>query len=67
MDYKEKKEELIKKYEGAIRAIAIANDVDMGVAFDMLEANVNRGGTYQYVKEDEFKKDYQELLELANQ
>ena len=65
MDYKEKKEELMKKYERVIGAISIANDMDMGVAWDMLVSNVTRGGTYPYVKEEEFKKDYQELLELA--
>lgn len=65
MDYKTKKEEMMKKYEGATRALAIANDMDMGVAFDMLEANVNRGGTYPYVKEEEFKKDWQDLIALA--
>ena len=67
MNYGEKKEEMMKKYEDATRAVAIANDVDMGVAFEMLESNINRGGTYSYVKEEEFKKDYQELLELAKQ
>lgn len=65
MDYKEKKEELKKKYEAPTRAIAIANDVDMGIAFDMLETNINNGGTYPYVKVEEFKKDWQELIDLA--
>lgn len=67
MGYKEKKEEMMKKYEGAIKAVAIANDMDMGVAFDMLESNINRGGTYPYVKEEEFKKDYEELIGLAKE
>jgi hypothetical protein len=65
MDYKTKKEEMIEKYDRPIRALAVANDVDMGIAFDMLEANINNGGTYPYVKVEEFKKDWQELIELA--
>ena len=65
MNYSEKKEELIKKHEDAVRALAVANDVDMDVALDMLEANINRGGTYPYVKEEEFKKDWQELIEFG--
>ena len=36
MNYKEKKEELAKKYERVIGVLSIANDVDMGVAFDIL-------------------------------
>ncbi len=67
MDYKEKKEELMKKYEVPTRALAIANGVDMGIAFDMLEANINRGGTYPYVKVEEFKKDWQELIEFGKE
>ena len=58
-------EELIKKHEEATRALAVANDVDMDVALDMLEANVNRDVTYPYVKIEEFKKDWQELIEFG--
>lgn len=62
MDFKEKKEKLMEKYDKAIRAIAIANDVDMGVAFDMLIANEINEGTYAYVNKEEFAKDYEELI-----
>lgn len=61
MSYHEKKEEMYKKYEHAVKAIAIANGVDIGVARAMLEANVLQGGSYKYVNEDEFKKDWEEL------
>ncbi len=67
MNYSEKKEELMKKYEVTVKAFAIANGVDMDIAFEMLEANINRGGTYQYVNVEEFKKDWQELIELAKE
>lgn len=66
MNYNDKKEELKVKHERAVKAIAYANDVDVDIALDMLEANVNRGGTYPYVKEEEFKKDWQELIEFGN-
>lgn len=49
-----KKKEFAKKYDGAIRSVAIANNVDMGVARDMLiyEAKVAAG----YIKrEDTYK------------
>lgn len=52
---------MYKKYEHAVKAIAIANGVDIGVARAMLEANVLQGGSYKYVNEDEFKKDWEEL------
>ena len=41
-----KKEELEAKYDERIRGIAIENDVDLGVAFDMLVANAERGTAY---------------------
>ena len=66
MNYNEKKEELKKKHEEALKAIAVANNVDTDVALDMLEANINRGGTYPYVKEEEFKKGWQELIEFVS-
>ena len=44
--FEEKKEELEKKYDAKIRGIAIANDVDMGVAWDMLVSNAERGSVY---------------------
>lgn len=65
MDYREKKEQMMEKYDFAIRAIAVANNVDMGVAFDMLKSNMTRGGNYAYVNAEEFNKDYEELLEIA--
>lgn len=61
MNYNEKREELKMKHERAVKALAYASDVDM--ALDMLEANINRGANSPYVKEEEFKKDWQELIE----
>lgn len=65
MNYIEKKKEMMAKYERAIFAVADANEVDIGVGFDMLKSNIIQGAKYQYVNEEEFKKDYDELLELA--
>lgn len=65
MNYKEKKEELMEKYDRVIRAIAVANDCDMGVAFDKLCSNVVHGDKNPYVKEEEAKKDFEELLGIA--
>lgn len=62
MTYKEKKDEMKKKYEEAVKLVGIANGVDMGVAFEMLRANVIDGATYPVVNVEEFKKDYEELL-----
>ena len=62
MNYREKKEEMKKKYEYAVNAISVANGVDVGVAFEMLRANVINGGSYPIVNVEEFKKDYEELL-----
>ena len=62
MDYKTKKEEMRKKYEYAVNAISVANGVDVGVAFEMLRADVINEGKYPFVNEEEFKKDYEELL-----
>jgi hypothetical protein len=64
MDYKEMKEKLVEKYDRAIRAIAVANDVDMGIAFDMLCSNVVHGDNNPYVKA-EAKQDFEELLKLC--
>ncbi len=57
----------MKKYEVAVKAFAIANGVDIGIVFDMLETNINRCGTYPYVNVEEFRKDYQELIEIAKE
>lgn len=65
MDFKEKKEEMMVKYAKVIEVIAEANGVDIGVAFDMLTANLTRGGNYPYVNVDEFLKDNDELTEIA--
>lgn len=62
MDYKTKKEEMRKKYEYAVNAISVANGVDVGVAFEMLRADIINNGKYPFVNEEEFKKDYEELL-----
>lgn len=44
--FKAKKTELEAKYEDRIRGIGDVNDVGMGVAFDMLVANAERGTAY---------------------
>ena len=62
MNYKEKKAEMKKKYEYAVNAISVANGVDVGVAFEMLRANIINDGNYPLVNVEEFKKDYEELL-----
>ncbi len=62
MSYKEKKEEMKKKYEYAINAVSAANGVDVGVAFEMLRADIINGANYPIVNIEEFKKDYDELL-----
>ena len=49
MDYKTKKEEMRKKYEYAVNAISVANGVDVGVAFEMLRADVINEGKYPFV------------------
>lgn len=66
MNYKEKKDEMRKKYEYAVNAISVANGVDVGVAFEMLRANIMNDGNYPLVNIDEFKKDYEELLSYCN-
>lgn len=69
MNYTEKKEEMMAKYDEVIRALAKANNVDMGIAFDMFTSNVVHGGTYPYIKfdEEEAKKDFEELLRIAKE
>ena len=66
MEYKEVKEMLVEKYDRAIRAIAVANDCDMGVAFDKLCTNVLHDGNYPYIK-PEAKEDFAKLLESAEE
>jgi hypothetical protein len=67
MNYIAKKDEMLEKYDDVIRALAKANNVDMGIAFDMFTSNVVHGGTYPYIKfdEEEAKRDFEELLGLA--
>lgn len=65
MDYKEKKRQINKKYDYAIAAIAFANDVDMGVAYDMLKDNVMNNGKNPYVDMEAARKDFEELKEIA--
>ena len=63
--YAEKKEEMLVKYDYAIKALSVANGVDIGVAFDMLKTNARVPQNYSYVNQEELEKDYKELLELA--
>lgn len=64
MNYGEMKEKIIEKHDRAIRAIAVANDVPMDIAFDMLCSNVVHGDNNSYVKADA-KQDFEELLRIA--
>lgn len=64
--YEQKKKEMMEKYDYAIKSLSVANDVDMGVAFDMLKTNARVPHNYDYVNQEELEKDYRELLELAN-
>lgn len=65
MEYKDKKHEIQRKYVEAIKAIAIANDVDMGVGYDMLKDNVMNNGKNPYVNVEAARKDFEELKEIA--
>lgn len=65
MEFKEKKREIQKKYEDIIKLIAIENDVDLGVAYDMFKENVMYNGKYPYFNELEAREDFTELRELA--
>ena len=66
MEYRKKKEQIMKKYKYALYAISVANDVDLETAFKMLQSNMSRGGDYAYIKEEEFNKDIEELLSLMS-
>ena len=55
MEYRKKKEQIMKKYKYALYAISVANDVDLETAFKMLQSNMSRGGDYAYIKEEEFQ------------
>ena len=61
MNYHEKKQEMFKKYEHAVLAIAQATGAEPSVAQEMLAANANQGGHYPYVNAEEFKKDWEAL------
>jgi len=61
--YEEKKKEMMEKYDYAIKALSVANDVDMGAAFDMLKTNARVPHNYDYVNQEELERDYRELLE----
>lgn len=65
MEFKKKKREIQKKYEDIIKLIAIENDVDLGVAYDMFKDNVMYNGKYPYFNELEAREDFTELIELA--
>lgn len=65
MEFKEKKREIQKKYEDIIKLIAVENDVDLGVAYDMFKENVMYNGKYPYFNELEAREDFTELRELA--
>lgn len=71
VEFKAKKTELETKYAYKIAGLGIANDVDKGVAFDMLAANVERGAQYKGAGEctteewAELIKDFADLKALA--
>ena len=65
--YATKTEEMKEKYADVINDIAVAQGVDVGVAFEMLKA-VARGGDYlgdTKVDLEELKADYLELRLLS--
>lgn len=64
MTYEKKNEEMKVKYKDAIEAIVVANGVDTGVAFTMLK-RICRGYNCKFINEEELRKDYKELFELA--
>lgn len=59
--YAQKRAEMKGKYHDAIVALSTANRVPLDDAFNMLETNVARGGTYPYVNVAQFQADYDEL------
>lgn len=65
MDYKTKKEEMMKKYEKQIALLSVVHDKDVGIAFDMLVANETQHAHYDYINHEEFAKDYEELRKLT--
>lgn len=65
MNYREQKEKMLLKYKYAIYALSIANEVDIDTAFEMLKANIMRGGLNDYVNVKDFKEDYNKLVDLA--
>ena len=71
MNFKEKQKEIMEKYDEQISAISIANKVDMGIAYDMFKKNVTMNAKYPYKTykeaEEQAKKDFEELHEIAKQ
>lgn len=65
MNYKKEKQAMVEKYQKAIGLISETNNVDIGVAFDMLVANETQDGKYAYVNHEEFLRDWQSLVELC--
>lgn len=62
MSYLEKKKELEAKYRYIIALISEKENVDMGVAFDMFESNVENGSMYGW---RDAEKDFADLTEAA--
>ena len=65
--YRELNNIMKDKYKDVIHAIAVKNNVDLGVALDMLKANA-RGGNYEYDGEfdlTDLKRDCEELREIS--
>lgn len=62
MNYNDKKEEIIEKHHELIALISKLENVDMGVAFDMLVSNVLHGQCYGFRVA---KADCEELLKIA--
>lgn len=68
--YVELKNMMKQKYDHQIRAIASANNVDLGIAFDMLEANFRYGeakADYKYINEEEAQKEFDELRDISKE
>lgn len=68
-DYKKKEEELKEKWHDVIVKIAEKNQVDMGVAWDMLRATSSGGDYAEGIEFDleDFNNDYFNLMIIGNE
>lgn len=62
MTYAEKKKELAEKYAPVVALISRNENVDLGVAFDMFEANIEKGAMYGW---RDAEQDFADLEAIA--